>query len=165
MNPSRRFLSSSILFTALFIVPVIVNAANAASRSEEALRKADAAWETVFSAGKLDPSVDACTATARVLAPNAPLAHGHDEIRKLFAGFFSLPGLVVTWHADEVHVAESGELGYTTGSYEMSFKGPDGKPIADHGKYSTVWQKQKDGRWKVVVDSFNSDVPMPSPQS
>jgi hypothetical protein len=48
MNPSRRFLSSSILFTALLIVPVIVNAANAAnaaSRSEEALRKADAAWE------------------------------------------------------------------------------------------------------------------------
>jgi ketosteroid isomerase-like protein len=44
----------------------------------------------------------------------------------------------------------------------MTFNGPDGKPVPDHGKYVTVWQKQGDA-WKVIVDCFNSDEPLPPP--
>jgi len=42
---------------------------------------------------------------------------------------------------------------------------PDGTPMTDHGKYATIWRKQTDGSWKVVVDIFNSDVEMPMPSS
>ncbi|MGH9420695.1 MAG: YybH family protein [Thermoanaerobaculia bacterium] len=160
MKRTRQLLVRSTLFTALFLIPIV---ASAASKAEEAVRKADQDWARVFAAGQLDASVDACTATARVLAPNAPLATGHDEIRKLFAGFFALPDLRITWHPDEIHVAESGELAFSSGHYEMSFKGPDGKQIADNGKYLTVWQKQKNGAWKVVADCFNTNMPMPAP--
>jgi len=33
----------------------------------------------------------------------------------------------------------------------------------DKGKYVTVYRKQPDGKWKVVADIFNSDLPAPAP--
>jgi len=45
------------------------------------------------------------------------------------------------------------------GTYKLSMTMP-GMPKAfdDHGKYITVWQKQKDGSWKIRVDMWNTDV-------
>jgi ketosteroid isomerase-like protein len=37
--------------------------------------------------------------------------------------------------------------------------------IMDDGKYSTVWKKQADGSWKLAVDMFNSNTPLPAPPS
>jgi len=31
-------------------------------------------------------------------------------------------------------------------------------PMEDHGKYLTIWEKQKDGSLKVKVETWNSDV-------
>ena len=51
------------------------------------------------------------------------------------------------------------------GAYEMSFNDPAGKPVSDKGKYVTIWVKQQDGKWKVAVDMFNSDLPAPGAES
>ena len=59
--------------------------------------------------------------------------------------------------------ARSGEIGYSIGTYHVMFTGPDGKMIMDDGKYSTVWKKQADGSWKLAVDMFNSNTPLPAP--
>ncbi len=96
-----------------------------------------------------------------LLAPNAPIAEGREEIAKAFTGFFALPNLNIRWHADKASVAHSGELGYTSGKYQMSFSDPSGKTISDNGKYVTVWKKQADGTWKVQLDIFNTDLPAP----
>jgi ketosteroid isomerase-like protein len=36
-----------------------------------------------------------------------------------------------------------------------------GKPVTFYGKYTSIWNKQKDGSWKVVVDMGNSS---PAPE-
>ena len=36
-------------------------------------------------------------------------------------------------------------------------------PVADRGKFVEVWKKQADGKWKVVADIFNSDLPAAPP--
>jgi ketosteroid isomerase-like protein len=41
----------------------------------------------------------------------------------------------------------------------MTFNDPTGKTVSDKGKYVTVWKKQKDGSWKVLLDVFNTDLP------
>ena len=51
----------------------------------------------------------------------------------------------------------SGGLGYTAGTYEASFKEPDGKPADEKGNYVTAWRKQKDGTWKAIQDIWNAD--------
>jgi ketosteroid isomerase-like protein len=47
-------------------------------------------------------------------------------------------------------VSESGDLAYSFGNYEFRSIGKDGKPTIEHGKYTSIWKKQKDGRRKVV---------------
>ena len=60
-------------------------------------------------------------------------------------------------------VAGSGDLAYSTGTYQMSAPDDSGKSITDHGKYVAVWKKQADGNWKVAVDIWNTDLPLPAP--
>jgi uncharacterized protein (TIGR02246 family) len=62
----------------------------------------------------------------------------------------------LTWTPTHVDVAASGDLGYTYGNYEFRSIGEDGKPTSERGKYATVWKKQKDGSWKVVLDIGNA---------
>jgi ketosteroid isomerase-like protein len=125
----------------------------------DAVRAADEEWMKVSSAKDIDKSVAFCDEKGAVLSPNAPIAEGRQAIAKSFSGFFSLPALKITWHADKADAARSGELGYTSGTYQMSFSDSAGKTISDRGKYVTVWKEQSDGSWEVLLDIFNSDMP------
>jgi ketosteroid isomerase-like protein len=53
-------------------------------------------------------------------------------------------------------VSSTGDLGYTYGTFEFSSTGKDGKPQVEHGKYTSIWKKQGDGSWKVVLDMGNA---------
>jgi ketosteroid isomerase-like protein len=53
-------------------------------------------------------------------------------------------------------MAASGDLGYTYGNYVFVTTNKEGKPVTNYGKYASIWRKQKDGQWKVVVDMGNS---------
>jgi ketosteroid isomerase-like protein len=33
--------------------------------------------------------------------------------------------------------------------------GVDGQTVIETGKYTTIWKRQKDGTWKVVLDMGN----------
>ena len=143
----------------ILLVLISIALANAQSRPNprDAVRKADQDWLRVFAAKELTKSVDFVISGGSVLAPNAPIATGHEAISKLFAGFFALPDLKIEWRPNNVDVAHSGEMGYSTGTYAMTFKDPAGKAIEDHGKYVTIWKKQR-GLWRVAYDIFNSDL-------
>jgi ketosteroid isomerase-like protein len=142
-----------LAFSFIFVTISVANGQTA----RDAIRKADQDWLRVFAAKDLTKSVDFVLANGSVLAPNGPIATGHEAIEKLFEGFFSLPELKIEWHPNKVEAARSGELGYSTGAYKMTFKDTLGKTIEEHGKYVTVWKKQG-GQWKVAYDIFNSDL-------
>ena len=153
----RRTFTPIVASTLLLLIGATVRAGSGA---EAEIRAADQAWTHVFGAKNLEQSVAACTPTAVVLAPNAPKATGTEAIRALFSGFFAIPNLKISWEPDGIRVASSGDLGYSTGQYTMSFTDATGKAVEDHGKYVTIWEKQRDGKWKVAVDIFNSDLPV-----
>jgi ketosteroid isomerase-like protein len=54
----------------------------------------------------------------------------------------------MTWDPQGGYVAESGDLGYTWGVYTITTSSGTQK-----GNYVTVWRRQKDGHWKVVLDA------------
>ncbi|MEE9464729.1 MAG: nuclear transport factor 2 family protein [Candidatus Neomarinimicrobiota bacterium] len=66
----------------------------------------------------------------------------------------------LSWEPVAGEVAESGDLGWTWGNYELRFEDDDGQPVARHGKYLNVWRLQPDDSWKVIVDMGNSNPPM-----
>jgi ketosteroid isomerase-like protein len=59
--------------------------------------------------------------------------------------------VTMTWEPEGGDIAASGELGYTYGIYEMR----DRENNVQRGTYVTIWKKQKDGKWKFVLDSGN----------
>lgn len=62
----------------------------------------------------------------------------------------------LTWTPVGADISSSGDLGYTYGTYEFSSKDKEGKTVVAHGKYTSIWKKQSDGSWKVVLDMGNS---------
>jgi ketosteroid isomerase-like protein len=80
---------------------------------------------------------------------------GKENIAKTM-GFLDDKNNHLTWTPVHADMAASGDLGYTYGTYEFRSKDKDGKPTVEHGKYASIWKKQKDGSWKVVMDMGNS---------
>jgi uncharacterized protein (TIGR02246 family) len=88
--------------------------------------------------------------------PNgSPALLGKESIAKTMT-FLNDKNNRLTWAPVHVDVSEWGDLAYSFGNYEFRSIGKDGKPTIDHGKYTTIWKKQKDGHWKVVLDMGNS---------
>jgi ketosteroid isomerase-like protein len=94
--------------------------------------------------------------------PNgADMIQGKENIAKGM-GFLDQKDNHLTWTPVHADMAASGDLGYTFGTYEFRSKDKDGKPTVQYGKYASVWKKQKDGSWKVVMDMGNAS-PSPKP--
>ena len=130
------------------------------SQEEAALRALDVAWSETANRKDVDGTVSYMADDGETLAPNEPAARGAAAIKASWAKLLGLPGLTIHWEPSRVQVAESGELGYTSGSYTLSFTDPNGKTMTDRGKYVEVWKKVG-GKWKCSSDIYNSDVPLP----
>ena len=92
-----------------------------------------------------------------VEVPNgAPLIQGKVNIAKGM-GFLDDKNNSLTWAPVGADLSASGDLGYTYGTFEFRSKDKDGKVVVDHGKYASIWKKQKEGSWKVVLDMGNAN--------
>ena len=87
--------------------------------------------------------------------PNEPVAVGRAAAQKVWAAYFAEPSFKISWKT--THAEVNGDLGFTSGTYEDSYKGADGKLVQENGKYLCVWKKQKDGSWKAIHDMWNAD--------
>jgi ketosteroid isomerase-like protein len=91
-----------------------------------------------------------------VEVPNGSAAiQGKVNIAKTM-GFLDDKNNRLTWSPVGAGISSSGDLGYTWGTFEFSSKDKDGKQLVEHGKYTSIWKKQKDGSWKVVLDMGNA---------
>jgi ketosteroid isomerase-like protein len=129
------------------------------SKAEQALRDTDASWSKAAASKDLDKTVSYYSDDATVLPPNAPIATTKEAIKKIWQDMFATPGFVISWKATKVEVAKSGDLGFVSGTYELTMNDASGKPVTDKGKYVEVWEKKADGKWKCGTDTWNSDLP------
>jgi len=133
--------------------------AQAAGTDAKAVRDADAAWSKAAGAKDLDKTVSFYADDAVVMPPNVERATTKEAIRKIWKDL--LTDAKVSWKATKVEVAKSGDIGFISGTYEVTMNDVvTGKPVSDHGKYLEVWEKQADGNWKCGADIWNSDIPV-----
>ncbi|HEY4639267.1 MAG TPA: DUF4440 domain-containing protein, partial [Candidatus Udaeobacter sp.] len=69
----------------------------------------------------------------------------------------------ITWKPTRVQLAKLGDIGWVSGTYELTMNDASGKRINDRGKYLEVWEKQKDGNWKCAAEMWNSDLAASTP--
>jgi uncharacterized protein (TIGR02246 family) len=120
-----------------------------------ALAQLDDDWSRAAAAKDVERVASFYADDAIAYPPGAPIAVGKAAARKVWAAYFSDPSFAISWKTD--HAEVSGQLGYTSGTSETSYKGPDGKIVREKGKYLCVWRKQKDGGWKAIHDVWNAD--------
>ena len=69
---------------------------------------------------------------------------------KLLYGAMPESKTLLQWDPELSDIAYSGDFGYTTGSWRMSDSA--GVAPAIFGHYLTVWKKNAEGKWRVVLD-------------
>jgi len=126
-------------------------------QEREAVLALDREWSQTTK--DLDKFMSYFAPDATAYPQGMPVQRGADVIRTTFGEMSKAPGFSITWTPDKAEVAASGDVAYTTGSYQMMMGG-----TAEKGKYVTVWRKQQGGDWKVVEDIFNSDTAAPPSQ-
>ena len=78
---------------------------------------------------------------------------GRDAIRS----FLAPKPMEMTGHPIYADVSASNDLGYTYGSYELKNVGSGGE--AEKGYYVRVWKRNKDGVWKIALDTLTTVPP------
>lgn len=149
--------STFLLFSCAAPPPPPVDTAAA----EAAIKALDEQWSATAGKNDVDGTVAFYSDDAVLLPPNSPIATDKKAIRDSWAGLLG-PNTAVSWKVTKVEVAKSGELGYLYGTYELTIKDPKA-PVSDKGKILEIWKKQADGKWKCIVDTYNSDMPLPAP--
>lgn len=66
------------------------------------------------------------------------------------------------WAPEWAEVSAGGDFGYTSGPWRYTPEGSD-KPTV-FGHYLSVWQKQSDGKWKLLIDHGVSHAEQPMPE-
>ena len=131
--------------------------ATARSSDEDAIRETVAAWSAAAGSRDVNKCVSFYTDDASVLPFNAPIATGKDQIRNVWSQLTSNPGYSLRFRPSRIEVAQSADLAYEIGTFDLTLADQSGKPAAHRGKYVVAWKKQPNGEWKAAADIFNTD--------
>jgi uncharacterized protein (TIGR02246 family) len=120
-------------------------------RADEEFAKATAArgaegWASFF-------------ADSGTMFPRKGVVVGRERIRSFMAPAFADSTHKLRWHPVGAVAARSGDVGYTIGRWESVTSTAGRDSVQARGNYVTIWQKQRDGSWKVAVDIGNDDAP------
>lgn len=147
---------------------LVLAALGACARSEDvaatraALLDADRAFNRATAERRTDGWVDFFAEDGAMIWP-ARTFTGKIAIRERMAQLFADTSFALTWEPTGADVGRAGDLGYTVGSSESRYRDARGTSVTRTGRYLTVWKKQADGSWKVVVDIGVQDPPPAAP--
>lgn len=110
------------------------------------------AAENAFSATSVEKGVT--PAFLAFLADDAVLMRPLPVNGKKFLEGQPSPPVTLIWRPVHAEIAASGDMGYSTGPYEVRPRDP--RQPTGHGHFVSVWKKQADGAWKVVFDMGNN---------
>jgi ketosteroid isomerase-like protein len=89
------------------------------------------------------------------LANGQAPVHGREAIVK--QATWSPKNYQLTWTPTDASMSPSGDMGYTWGHYDGTSRDADGNSKVTSGRYLTIWKKQPNGEWKVVLDASNDE--------
>jgi ketosteroid isomerase-like protein len=154
--PATGFIPAAIVFLSGMVACSAPPAADTSAIALE-LTRLDDEWSRAAAIKNVDSVASFYAKDAIAYPPNEPMAAGQAAARAIWAAYFADSTFSISWKTVHAGGSRGGDLGFTTGTYEDSFIGADGKRVVERGKYVCVWAKQTDGTWKAIHDTWNAD--------
>lgn len=126
---------------------------SSSAAAKQAIASEEANSNRAFHNRDLNALVAPYASKAVFILPGMPPQVGTAAIRNAYSEALKDPKFDVSFAADKVEVARSGDLAFTQGHFTM--KGSDPKTEAlttSTGSYLTIFKKQPDGSWKIIED-------------
>ncbi len=160
----KKILFSSLLaFILLSACKNQTSATSAAISSNDstdavnAINKADSLWDDQSAHNSVQGWLSFYTDDAIMLPPGEKVCNDKASREASIKAYFAMPAASMRFQATKTEVSKSGDLGYSTGAYQFSYKDSTGKEMHETGKFCETWKKQADGSWKCIVDIWNAD--------
>ena len=147
-------MKTSWILMVMALAGCLQEAAPSVPADPSVLMDADRAFAAAVAQDGVEAWVSWFATDGAQIQPGSGEIIGHDAIRSLMAGLDD-PNFTLSWEPMRADIAASGDLGWTTGLYVSEGIGPDGEPRRGQGRYVTIWRKEADGSWKVVMDLGN----------
>jgi ketosteroid isomerase-like protein len=128
---------------------------------EGELRKADASVQNAIAGKNLDSLMSFYAEDACLLPTAEPMVKGKESIRAEWSHVFKIPNFDNKSTLTKVEVSKGGDIAYTMGTYQAVLMGEDGKLTQEPGKWVSIWKKQSNGEWRIIVDIYNTDIAPP----
>ena len=93
----------------------------------------------------------------------ASTIEGREKILDAYRPYYDSTAIRLSWVPSRAEVARSRDMGWTIGTYTVTHTDDKGTTTIRHGRYVTIWKKQRDGSWKAVLDSGTPDEKPESP--
>ncbi len=149
------------LFMALLLISIISLTCSIPldlEKEKQALMNADIEFSKLSGEKGMNEAFFTCLAKDGVLLrPNSLPIEGIEAIKERLSKS-SDDNFTLTWKPTFAEVSKSGDLGYTYGIYEFNTTDQNNIPLIAKGTYITIWKKQIDGTWKVVLDTGNQGI-------
>jgi uncharacterized protein (TIGR02246 family) len=130
----------------------------------KAIRELEDSWSKAMGARDAAKFASYYAADASVFVQGAPAMHGMEAISKGLQTAFEDPNYSNSFKTTKVHVARSGDLACSEGTFEQTATNPaTKKKVAEKGNYVTCWAKQAGGGWKAITDMAVVEPAAPAP--
>jgi len=106
-----------------------------------------------FNAGEIPTMVDMYTEDAVMLPPSSEILSSSESIEGYWDQLRAVG--VVSYILYPVNLKIDGDIAYMTSIWEASRKSAGNEVITMTGNISNVFEKQKDGTWKIKLQSWN----------
>lgn len=161
MKPKQPIL---LPFIAVTLSLLVISGCNSEKKDMEELqltiKEFDSAWD------KLDllNAFDKYSEDAIYLVPNSKVLSWEDIKQRyinMAARSDSLRNIRSEIKRETIELRIEGDLAYEIVAQTMRSIQPGMDPVTMNGKYLHIWEKQKDGTWKLLIDAFSSSDPIP----
>jgi len=158
MNPFRN---AARLATALVVLTACAPKAPDTAADTVSLKTEASSWFDRYAAGDADGVAALYAEDGVVLAPGTPAVVGRAAIRDfIVSDIAGTKAAGLAFKADELtDVGIAGDLGWVTGTF--SVVDASGATV-DKGKYVTLYRRGAEGKWPIIRDTWNSDLPPPA---
>jgi ketosteroid isomerase-like protein len=120
------------------------------------LEKAEIDFAARVNSGGAQAWADTFAEDGIAVDEKAQVTRGRDAIRARMAPV--LARMKISWRPTVIYVSPSGEMGFTSGPYEVTEPTADGKArVVGRGSFMTVWKRSADGVWRIVADHGSQD--------